>query len=142
MAESKRVKKFVRVRYTGTGVTLGVYGRIEAGEIFSMKRRDWEYLEDQEGGVPDTMEMVGDSDLDLPKETPQIIAEPVVAELDEGDAILEERGDIIAEDEDTVTIETEGGETVVIDKQDILADTEAIVDEPNPNPRKRKKGGK
>ena len=128
MAESKRVKKFVRVRYTGTGVTLGIYGRIEAGEIFSMKRRDWEYLEDQEGGVPDTMEKVGDSDLDLPKESPQVIVEPVVAELDEGDAIIEEA--VLSSDEG---ITTEGGEVVQEDD---------FVDEPNPNPRKRKKGGK
>ena len=129
MAESKRVKKFVRVRYTGTGVTLGVYGRIEAGEIFSMKRRDWEYLEDQEGGVPDTMEKVGDSDLDLPKESPQVIAEPVVAELDGGDVVLEEA--VVSNDEDGIA--TEGGE--VVQEGD-------LVKEPNPNPRKRKKGGK
>jgi len=71
-----RIKPYIRIRYTGPGVSLGVYGRIESGEIFSMKRRDWEYLEDSADGVPKTFQKVGEAEENLPKETPAKVEAP------------------------------------------------------------------
>ncbi len=148
-----RIKPYIRIRYTGPGVSLGIYGRIESGEIFSMKRRDWEYLEDSADGVPETFQKVGEAEDNLPKETPAKVEDLGVVEeigkVDGGTLYKQENGEeFIAENEaivgapQGVEVET-NPDTPAEDQKEAEGQTEAPTAKENKIPQSRKrKGGK